>query len=618
LTRTWTERQRLAALAQYRILDTPAEGPFDDIVRIAASICGVPMASITLVDDHRQWFKAAIGMGVSETPRDLAFCAHTIQGRETLIVNDATLDDRFSHNPLVIGDPKLRFYAGAPLVTADGFPLGALCVLDSRPREITTEQRELLEALARQVMTQLELRQSLSRQRADEARNRLIIESALDYAIVTLDLDGVLTSWNEGAARLFGWPAEEIVGQSFEIVFTAEDRASCQLQAAMATALRVGRADHDRWHVRRDGSRFWASGEIMRLAGEDGEPLGYLKILRDRSEQRTAELKLQHSETRTRLALEAADLGTWEAIPSLGVVHGDERARYLLDHKDDGLIDYERQFLTRIHPSHRELVDRHIREALAPAGSGQINSEYRMFDAEDGRERWVHSTARVVKLPGERRRLIGTVRDISADKAADAHRTLLANELQHRIKNTLAVVQGIVSQSLKTVATPIEARDAIASRLQTLSNAHDMLTRSSWTAVPIRDVVDGATAAHHDGTDRVRMSGPVIKLQARAALALSMVLHELCTNATKYGALSVESGHVAIDWSVSGDQNDLTFDLSWQEEGGPPVSVPKRRGFGSRLIETSFTRNVGSTQLTYASTGVRWTLTGKLAEVQED
>ena len=618
LPRMWTEQQRLATLVEYRIIDTPAEARFDDIVRIAASICDVPMASITLVDGRRQWFKAAIGMGVPETPRDVAFCAHTILGEETLIVNDATLDDRFSGNPLVTGDPNLRFYAGAPLITANGFPLGALCVLDTKPREITTEQRELLEALARQVMTQLELRQSLARQRTDETRNRLILESALDYAIVTLDLDGILTSWNEGATRLFGWSAGEILGQSLEVVFTPEDRAASQLQALMATALLVGRADHDRWHLRRDGTRFWASGEIMRLAGDDGDPLGYLNILRDRSAQRTAELKLRHSETRTRLALEAADLGTWEAIPSLGVVHGDQRARELLAHTGNGLIDYQSQFLTRVHPLHRERVDSQVRGALSPDGSGLVDMEYRVFDADDGSERWVHSRAQVVKTPGERRRLVGTVRDISAEKAADAHRTLLANELQHRIKNTLAVVQGIVSQSLKTVATPLEARDAITSRLQTLSKTHDVLTRTSWTAAPIADIVEQATAVHHHGGDRVRMAGPSINLKARAALSLSMVLHELCTNATKYGALSVNDGHVAIDWSVSGDPNDLTFAFSWCESGGPLVSPPTRRGFGSRLIETSVARNVGLSTLEYASNGVRWTLTGKLAAIQED
>ncbi|MGI4879755.1 MAG: PAS domain S-box protein, partial [Janthinobacterium lividum] len=519
----WTEQQRLAALAEYRILDTPAEGRFDDIVRIAASICNVPMASITFVDDGRQWFKAALGMGVSETPRDVAFCAHTILGDETLIVNDATLDDRFSSNPLVTGEPRLRFYAGAPLITDGGFPIGALCVLDVRPREITTEQQELLEALARQVMTQLEVRRLLVRQRVEETRNRLIIESALDYAIVTLDLDGILTSWNEGASRLFGWSADEVLGTSFEVVFTAEDRVASQLQAAMATALLFGRADHDRWQLRRDGTRFWASGEIMRLAGDDGEPLGYLKILRDRSTQRTAELKLRHSETRTRLALEAADLGTWEATPSLGVVHGDQRARYLFGHAVDGPMDYQSHFLTRVHPLYRDMVDSHVREALAPGGAGLIDVEYRVFNAGDGSERWVHLRAQLVKSPGEPRRFVGTVRDISAEKAADAYRTLLANELQHRIKNTLAVVQGIVSQSLKTVATPIEARDAITSRLQTLSRTHEVLTRTSWTAVPIAELVEEATSAHHDGGERVRMAGPPIKLQAHAALSLSMV-----------------------------------------------------------------------------------------------
>lgn len=614
----WMESDRLTALGRYRILDTPPEREFDDIVRVAASICDMPMASISLVDGHRQWFKAALGLGVTETPRDVAFCAYAIEGDGTLVVEDATLDARFVENPLVTGDPGLRFYAGAPLVTADGFPLGTLCVLDTRPRTLTGHQREMLEILARQVLSQLELRRALAQQRTDERRNRLIIESALDYAIITLDLNGIVTSWNVGAASLFGWPADELLDRSFDTVFTAEDRAASRLQHAMAGALADGRVEHDRWAIRRDGTRFWASGEMMRLNGDEGEPVGFLKILRDRSEQKDAELRLKHSDTRTRMALEATDLGTWEAIPSLGIVDGDARARELLDHDAGGLIDYHSQFLKRIHPSHRDIVDRHLRDALSASGSGLIDAEYRMSDSREGVPRWVHSRARVVRVPGKRLRLVGTVRDVTAEKAAEAQRKLLSEELEHRVKNTLAVVQSIVAQSLRTVATPAEARDAISSRLQTLAKAHDVLTRTSWAAAPIMEIIDGAVLAHGTPDGRIRTSGPLLHLKPRSALALSMVFHELCTNAIKYGALSRSDGFVDIDWSVDGDRDDQVLNLSWSEHGGPTVVPPSRRGFGSRLIQTSVTGDLGNTDLEFAATGVRWSLTGRLAAIQED
>jgi two-component sensor histidine kinase len=171
----WAEADRLSALERYKILDTPPEPAFDDIVRIAARICDVPMALISLVDDRRQWFKAAVGLSVSETPRGIAFCAHAIQQENRFLVEDAHQDDRFVANPLVTGYPNLRFYAGAQLKTPDGFPLGTLCVLDSAPRQLTLDQLETLSALSRQVMAQLELRRILQLREAEAAEKTAMI-----------------------------------------------------------------------------------------------------------------------------------------------------------------------------------------------------------------------------------------------------------------------------------------------------------------------------------------------------------------------------------------------------------------------------------------------------------
>jgi anti-sigma regulatory factor (Ser/Thr protein kinase) len=178
------ETDRLAALRRYRILDTEPEQRFDDLALLASQICGTPMALISLIDGERQWFKARVGLAVTQTPRDVAFCARAIEQPGLFIVPDALDDPRFRDNPFVRQEPHIRFYAGAPLVTADGFALGTLCVLDQKPRTITAAQKAALEALKRQVIAQLELRRSLddlgaalaARDKAEREQERILAE----------------------------------------------------------------------------------------------------------------------------------------------------------------------------------------------------------------------------------------------------------------------------------------------------------------------------------------------------------------------------------------------------------------------------------------------------------
>jgi signal transduction histidine kinase len=152
------ETERLATLYGLNVLDSPPDKDFDDIVALAAAVCGVPMSLVSLIDTDRQWFKASVGTDLVETSRDLSFCAHAILGRDLLVVPDARQDPRFADNPAVAREGGVRFYAGAPLVTTDGYALGTLCVVDSRPRRLDVEQLQALRALARQVTSQLELR----------------------------------------------------------------------------------------------------------------------------------------------------------------------------------------------------------------------------------------------------------------------------------------------------------------------------------------------------------------------------------------------------------------------------------------------------------------------------
>src|SRR6266403_4996017 len=180
-SRPASEKKRLKVLWQYQVLDTVPEEVFDDLTELAARICEAPIAMITLVDEDRQWFKAKVSVTVNETSRDISFCAHAICEADLFIVPDATKDERFSHNPLVTSEPKIRFYAGAPLITPDGYALGTLCVIDKVPRELRPDQTQALRVLARHIMTQLELRRH-SRELVSAHKEREEIQSELKKA----------------------------------------------------------------------------------------------------------------------------------------------------------------------------------------------------------------------------------------------------------------------------------------------------------------------------------------------------------------------------------------------------------------------------------------------------
>jgi PAS domain S-box-containing protein len=205
--------------------------------------------------------------------------------------------------------------------------------------------------------------------------------------------------------------------------------------------------------------------------------------------------------------------------------------------------------------------------------------------------------------------------DITEAKLAEEHLRLLVNELNHRVKNTLATVQSIASQSLRNAPTPMSARSAIEQRLIALSRAHDVLTRENWEGASLREVVDQAIEPYQgQGKGRFDVFGFDVRLPPQMALAIAMALQELCTNAVKYGALSNETGRVGITWILESSPNGPRLEMCWEEMGGPPVSPPQRRGFGTRLIERSLAQELnGTVWIEFAPGGVVCSLSAPLA-----
>lgn len=328
------EEERLAALQGYGILDTPRESDFDDVVKILAEICDAPFSTITLIDRDRQWHKAAYGIGdLRETGRDVSFCAHTIlHDEDIMIVPDVTKDARFADNPFVTGEPGLRFYAGAILRSEDGLPLGTVCVVDYKPRQLDARQRNVLHLMARQVMAQIALR-----------------------------------------------------------------------------------------------------------------------------------------------------------------------------------------------------------------------------------------------------------REVAVRRIAEQQQQLLIAELHHRVKNTLATVQAVIQMSLRA-ATDIDSfRDSIVARIASLANTHTLLSDRRWGSISFSELI-ASELAPYDRTGRLTLDGPDFRLPAQTAVTFGMVLHELTTNASKYGALARDEGRLNVTWTLVDEGDDQRIKLLWRESLGPPVQPHTRDGFGSTLI----------------------------------
>ncbi|MHB0818301.1 PAS domain S-box protein [Stutzerimonas stutzeri] len=301
------ELSRLAALLRYEILDTPNEDAFDDFTYLAAQICDAPIALISLVDDHRQWFKSRLGLDVSQTPREISFCTHTIEGQGIFEISDALQDPRFQQNPLVTDSPHIRFYAGTPLTSPDGYNLGTLCVIDRQPRQLDAAQREALIRLARQVMRLFEERLQAQRYAEQAAMQQALLNSAASAMLVTT-ADGHISAVNPTAERLFGYSEAMLIDHPLtSALFPREalERRAAILSDALGETITAdfavltaplfeGRREMREWRLRhRNGTEVPVLVSVSAIHDEHELLRGYIVSAYDLAHQEHLQLRLQ-------------------------------------------------------------------------------------------------------------------------------------------------------------------------------------------------------------------------------------------------------------------------------------------------------------------------------------
>lgn len=339
-----------------------------------------------------------------------------------------------------------------------------------------------------------------------------------------------------------------------------------------------------------------------------GQVDGAIWIGQDLTHHRLADDALRLSERRLSLATEAAGLGVWDWDLLANTMVYSEQAKAIYGFPAGQPVTYE-MVRDATHPEDYPRTSALAQRAIDPAQRDKSPYEYRII-RPDGAVRWAlaHGEAIFVESPEGpvAIRYVGTIQDVTDRTRAAERRQLLINELNHRVKNTLATVQSIAHQTLRPDQPTLEARGLLTARLIALSGAHDILTRENWETADLRDIVAQTLGPYEPETGtRFDVQGPALRVSPRAAVALAMALHELATNAAKYGALSVDQGRVAVTWCLTGGDGDARLVLDWREGGGPPVKAPERQGFGSRLLVQGLSADLGAAaQLAYDPAGL--------------
>ncbi len=492
---------------------------------------------------------------------------------------------------------------------------------------------------------------------------RPVLETALD-AVVVMGSDGRIAAWNAVAERTFGWTAGEAVGQLMaDIIVPPQHReAHCRGLARFQDTgeERVLNRRIEITAMHKDGRELPV--ELSITMAPSLHRMIFIGFLRDISDRHEAEARLLRQARETQLLFEvtrlAAETDSFdEALRScLGaicqvtgwpvghalILNGGRRGELVSTsvwvEAEPGSARALKEATAQMRFSRGTGLPGVILETAEPTWIADIDShpnfprkatgfqaafgfpvgsEGRLIAVLEFFSKSAHEPdpdlMLIVRALGEQ---VGRVLE---RKRTEEHQRLLVNELNHRVKNTLAIVQSLASQSFKEGTVTAGALKAFESRVTALAAAHDLLTTEKWEAAPLRDLIDKAGLGCGASAERLTFAGPDVRLQPRTAVSVAMALHELCTNAVKYGALSNDDGVVTVAWDVDRSGEEPLLRLRWQEHGGPTVSPPERRGFGSRMIERGLAAELGGkVELLFLSEGVQFLLEAPLPAEEEN
>jgi len=370
-----------------------------------------------------------------------------------------------------------------------------------------------------------------------------------------------------------------------------EDRA--EARSAVFRCFELGEPYAIEYRIRRadTGEERWLRSHGSRIADSAGGPRRFVGISFDITEHKRAEGELRESEARFRTIFEQANDFLITTTLDQKVTQVNPAVLAALGYTEEELVG--RPISDFMDPDQFEISRAAVAQKLANGGATRLTLAVR---AKDGRELiWETNSRLTIDEQGQPTGLHAIGRDVTQAKRDEAHLRLLIDELNHRVKNTLAIVQGIAQQTFKAGVEPIAARRAFEGRLAALSEAHNLLTREHWGPVSMAQIIGDAVMPHGGDAGRFELDGPDLPIAPKTAISLALAIHELATNAVKYGAISRPEGKVAISWEKIGTRAAPRLSLVWIERGGPEVVVPAKRGFGTRMIERGLAAELGGT-----------------------